>query len=102
MKKEELEKENTRINIELSEAQDKDKSRREQFSSILEAPRDRTNNGFGFSQDKPTTYSWLEISAEIGKLLELRRQIYLEENKDRVFEENRRLMDIINKLEKDK
>ena len=66
MKKDELINENAILRERLEDAVNKDSRTRKQLTDILKG---NTGGSVGFSVSGDRDYTWMELSAEIGKLL---------------------------------
>ena len=99
MTKEELIAENIRLKQIVEKFEDGDKGVRADLSKILHAPRIEMDSMY--SDPKPQTYSWLEITAEIGKLLATKTDRNLEEKVDSLMETyDENFREVFNRLDK--
>ncbi len=77
MTKDELIAENARLQDKVKTLEEQDTTLRQELSAALDAP---TKKESGYSNDCVyVTYNWYEIFREVGKLLEKKRYINLED-----------------------
>lgn len=76
MKKDELTKENGKLGLRINRLEQEDGRLREQFSLVMNAPIEEENGTYFRGSRNRALYSWEEIFAEVGKLLELRGKEY--------------------------